>query len=511
MSDASPSAPAVPDLSQLQADLERSFQPSWVADADNPEKLARLANRFARDEPGRPARGRRDPRHAPPGRHDPRHKPATGRPHRKSRDRKHDPRERPQSESRDDHRLAGWKIHFVPDPRGIEGIAKHIKTTARAYALFDLARLVLERPERHLLEFEKSGPAAPPLWQCAADLSLWMSKREAESHALATRLEDFYTVEKIPCEPPKGNFACIAQCGMSGTLLGPPNHHEYQSKLRELHASRFARMSFDAFKARVRMLHDEESLARWREQSSSRTQYTPRADPAAPAPEGPVFKDFSEVEAHFRAHCSPSAIIEVTTDRFRIPGAAVATHGAGPVKHLVREAHEHLWRFPLPMAHGIGGDLHRLGLQIFKSPQNILHASVARPRPLDPADPALAAGIRQILEAIAANPKAPRPEQWKAVLSSRTPPGEETPEAVRNAVAADFAWLLREGHLIDYANGAIAPATKDHPHHRKPKSKKSPQKNPRKHPTKPQQPVKTPGLDTGQKIPDAGFVTTPTL
>jgi hypothetical protein len=474
MSDASPPVPAAPDLTQLQADLERSFQPSWVADADNPEHLARLAGRFADDSIQRHHKGRHDPRRAPKGRHDPRRKPATP-PNRKQRDRKFDSRERerPRPDPREDAALDGWNVRFVPDPRGIEGIAKHIKSTARAYALFDLARLVLDRPERHLVELEKSGTSSPPLWQLATDLSLWTSKREAESHALAARLGDFYTTQKIPCEPPKGNYSCIAQCGMSGTLLGPPNHHEYQSKLRELHASRFTRMPFDAFKARVRMLHDEESLSRWKDQCSFRTEYTPvaRGEAPQPAPDAPVFKEFSEVEFHFRAAIAPSVIAEIAGDRLRVPGSAVETHSAAPVKRLVREALEHLWRFPLPMAHGIGEDLHRLGLQIFKSPRNILHAAVARPRPIDPSNPALAEGIRKILEVIAANPGAPRPEQWKAVLAARTPPGGETTDQVRTAVAADFAWLLREGRLIDYANGSIALATKEHPREDKPAGK----------------------------------------
>ena len=63
----------------------------------------------------------------------------------------------------------------------------------------------------------------------------------------------FYSSEKIPTDPPKGVYTCVAQCGISGTILGPPNYHDYQNQLRKLHAERFARMPFEMYKSRVKI------------------------------------------------------------------------------------------------------------------------------------------------------------------------------------------------------------------------------------------------------------------
>jgi len=56
---------------------------------------------------------------------------------------------------RQDPVLAGWEVRILADPRGIDGLARQIKSTAMAYPLFDLAQLILEKPERYLVELQR--------------------------------------------------------------------------------------------------------------------------------------------------------------------------------------------------------------------------------------------------------------------------------------------------------------------------------------------------------------------
>ena len=67
-----------------------------------------------------------------------------------------------------------------------------------------------------------------------------MSEAQAVRHVLSRHLEKFYRREQIQVEPPKGAYSFIAVCGMSDTILGPPNYHDYQTRLRKLHAERFS-------------------------------------------------------------------------------------------------------------------------------------------------------------------------------------------------------------------------------------------------------------------------------
>ena len=56
--------------------------------------------------------------------------------------------------------LPELNVNLVPDEKGVESLARQIKTTGRAYPLFDIARLILERPERYSVTFTvKKNPA----------------------------------------------------------------------------------------------------------------------------------------------------------------------------------------------------------------------------------------------------------------------------------------------------------------------------------------------------------------
>jgi hypothetical protein len=130
--------------------------------------------------------------------------------------------------------------------------------TGRAYPLFDIAQMILQRPERHIVSFgiKKNAEGKPlqPLFVCALDDSLWLSENEAVEHVLKKHFGTFYQAERTATEPPKGKYTFVAQCGISGVILGPPNYHDYQTQLRKLHTERFSRMPFDTFKSRVKIV-----------------------------------------------------------------------------------------------------------------------------------------------------------------------------------------------------------------------------------------------------------------
>ena len=117
------------------------------------------------------------------------------------------------------------------------------------------------------------GQPIQPLFLCAIDDSLWLSEEEAIGHVLGKHFATFYQTEKTPTDPPKGTYTFVAQCGMSGAILGPPNYHDYQNQLRKLHAERFSRMPFEAFKARVKIVRDEAVVKKWVEDQSFKTEY----------------------------------------------------------------------------------------------------------------------------------------------------------------------------------------------------------------------------------------------
>ncbi len=354
--------------------------------------------------------------------------------------------------------LGGWKVQFICDPRGVEGLAKQIKAGGKAFPLFDLARLVLDKSERYRVEFQReSGPA---LVQVLSDGTVWLNENEAVAHILAHQLEKFYRREQVTVEAPKGAFSCVAECGLSGTLLGPPNHHDYQTKLRKLHAERFGNMPFEAYKNRVRMLKDEASIQKWKDSQTQQDEFYPLVTPEGEEPL--KLANMAAVERHFRQHLAAGEIAPAG-DHVTVPGPAAANDSNGSVVEMVRAALDDLIRFPLPLAHVLGQELTARGLQIFKAHENITYVSVARPKFLDRTANPVSESLSGILEYLESHPSVPRAEQWKALTSQR-PLSSEGDEAKREAaVAADLSWLIHQGHVIDYAKRGLEAARKSSP------------------------------------------------
>lgn len=322
-------APA--DLSGLGLDLNEMFRPSWTKEGAGSAETSRLAASFG-DESG--DRSRRGDSGRGPRRDDRSGKDRGPRTERSGGDRDRGPRrdsrggprgkeggrrdERgPRRHEERHHRepaapppaLEGWKLEVIPEPAAIEGIAKQVRSRAKAYPLFELSRLILKLSDRYSVKLTPLSEETHGLFRAKLDGSLWNSRKEAADHLLAEHLGKFYRRTTVATEPPKGAFTVVAQCGMSGVLLGPPNHHEYTSKVIALHGSKFRNMPFEVFKSRIKMVRDEALIEQWKTDQSTKTVYTPvipgEEDLVAPAPvaieepvtETPVAKEPSEVTA----------------------------------------------------------------------------------------------------------------------------------------------------------------------------------------------------------------------
>jgi hypothetical protein len=65
---------------------------------------------------------------------------------------------------------------------------------------------------------------------------------------------------------------------LSGTLLGPTNHHAYQPQLRSLYEQRFSRrLSFADYQRQIEIVSDPAVVERWKEEARKVTTYCNRA------------------------------------------------------------------------------------------------------------------------------------------------------------------------------------------------------------------------------------------
>ena len=134
-------------------------------------------------------------------------------------------------------------IRFLPYSPAFESVVAQIKSGSVAYSLYALARLFLEKPERY--DVRLTAKAESPLYRLGDNGALSLNREFLEQHAFRLAQSHFYRIDVTESEPIKGNFSNIARCRLSGALLGPTNHHNYQLQLRSLYEQRFSRrMSF---------------------------------------------------------------------------------------------------------------------------------------------------------------------------------------------------------------------------------------------------------------------------
>ncbi|MEI8040523.1 MAG: hypothetical protein WCL11_03885 [Verrucomicrobiota bacterium] len=483
-------------LPDNELDLEKLFLPAW-AQEPSASKYAKYEGETERpDRRGdRDRRGPRPPRRdGPPGprrdgvrpggdrRGPSRPDGAAPRPGFRQGDRP-DPRRFDPRERRDPLPLPEIDLSLRPEEKGVESLARQIKMTGRAYPLFDIAQMILQKPERHTIVFSvkknAEGKPVQPLLVCALDDTLWLSEDEAVAHVLAKHFGTFYQTERTATEPPKGKYTFVAQCGMSGVILGPPNHHDYQNALRKLHAERFSRMPFDAYKARVKIVRDEEVVKKWVDDQSWKTDYV-----CLNLPEAVRLDGMPAVEKHFRETHKDNIIKQV--DTCTLNGAAARALRSPALSRLVRSVWEDQRRFPLQIATVLSQQFAGHGLQFFKVNKTLTHVSVARPHYLDLAQTPVSEGIRRIVEYINAHTKCNRRELIEALAPSPAPAvvvpisGDvqpaAAPEAVQatqeqTAVISDLHWLVHEGHVIEFANGLLETAKKPLPKPAKPEGR----------------------------------------
>ena len=389
-------------------------------------------------------------------------------------------------------------VNITVDENGVESLARQIRMSGRAYPMFDIAQIVLQKPERHQFVFnvvkKPDGQPAQKLFVCALDNSLWLSEAEALAYVLDRHFHTFYQAERTATEPPKGVYTFVGQCGMSGVIFGPPNYHDYQSRLRKLHAERFARMPFEAYKARVKIVRDEAVVKKWVEEQSWKTEYV-----CLNVPDAPRLATREAVEKHFRD--THLATIIQSVDTCTLPGPVARQLRCSGLYRLVRVTWEDQKRFPLRLVTFLSQQFTARGLQFFKRDKTITHVSVARPHYLDLDLAPISDNIKRIINFINTTPRCnrakmiealsptpaqapapvpPPPAQVEATAPAEGAPATPAPAATPVApemtaeqmqLVGDLYWLIHQGHVIEFANGALETAKKPVPRPPRPEPK----------------------------------------
>jgi len=430
-----------PDLFDLK------FLPAWVKETPSENPYAD----FAGEE------------HAPPGSRDRRDRQRTGgerrergpRPPRakeggrnaRERNRRPEPHHPPEARAPAESIAPplAVEVRFVPAAHVLESVLGQIKASHLAYSVFSLGRMFLDKPERYDVRLKAETAL---LFQLGENGPVATEQRVLENGAFLNEKDNFYRTEVTQSEPIKGNFTSVARCRLSGVLLGPTNHHAYQPQLRNLYEQRFSRrMSFPEYQRQIEIVNDPGAVERWKEEARSVTTYvTLQEEPPL------TFTSAVETERHFRQTYLPGLLRsspELTLDG--VVSRQLADRSLG---RLIENAWAQEYRSPSKMMQELIGAFRQAAIHLFRHRKGMLFVFPIRARPFSHGSASVSPAVGAILEALKKDPGINR----KLLLEKLPHEDEAPPEAVEKkklALASDLHWLIGEGHVIEFNDGAL--------------------------------------------------------
>ena len=297
------------------------------------------------------------------------------------------------------------KVDIYPQDEAFEALVKRLRSTVRTYQLFEIAHLLLEKPERYVVVVEnkaKAGEKPAPLFFSVPGHLPFESEEAAINHVLSNHLDLFFDIEEIKVEAPKGNFQMVNRCSVTGDLLGPPNYHRYQEFLQRHYAAKITGMSFDRFASKVETVKEQESIDAWLESMKKGARYTLK-DRQEGEPES--FESLEAVRFFLLQHRKDKIVSSGETIRFA--GRDIERLPKGDIRRSVEAYVEQQLHFPLDSANNIRGRLRRHKFAVYKKGSKGVSFVCAVKRKFRDSKTVFTPSIQGLIEFIEKHPNTP--------------------------------------------------------------------------------------------------------
>jgi hypothetical protein len=433
------------DLKMLPAWVNQPAQEKQYAHVEAEEQRPRGRHSFP-GQRGDKKRPRADGRGPMPKAHRDKGRGQGGGPNRHRQphhDRHKDGRHRPARHETAPQKPLEIAVRFLPHTHALENVVAQIKMNSVAYSLFALARLFLAKPERY--DVQLTPPAGSPLVRLGDNGAIASNRDILERNAFRLAQSDFYRVEISEAEPIKGNFTNVARCKLSGKVLGPTNHHDYQKRLRNLYEQSFSRrMPFPDYQRQIEIVTDPQLVEKWKEEARKIATFSTLRE-ETPA----TFSSATEAEKHFRQQYLPGMIQSV--EEITINGNASRQLPDRALYRLIENEWTRETRSPSHMMQELAAQFRQAGLHVFRHRRGMLFVSPIRVRSLTQ-NAAVSPSIRRIIETLAEAPATHRKELADKLIADLS---SEDAEQAKLALASDLRWLISEGYVIEFNDGTL--------------------------------------------------------
>ena len=387
-------------------------------------------------------------------------------------------------------------VDIYPRDEMFEALTKRLRSTARTYPLFDIAHLILEKPERYVVVVRnkaKKNEKPSPLYFTLVDYLPFETEDAAINHFLNNHLDTLFDSEQIDVEAPKGNFQMVSRCTITGELLGPPNYHRYQDFLQRHYVSKISNMSFDHFTSKVELVKEQELIDAWIESMKKGVRYTLR-EPGQGEPES--FESFEAVRSFLLQNCRGKVVSSGESVRFA--GHSIAQLPDGSIRRSIEMYIAQQLRFPLDTANNIRGRLRRHHFTVYKKGSKGIAYVCSVKRKFRDSKTTFTSSLQRMIDFIEKSPNilaselpqkflgigvkeqdpvklemdeaevAPDKNDSKAEaadsfgsdthglteLKPKSELGEDESQKLSQLIS-DLRWLVTEGYVIEYGDGSL--------------------------------------------------------
>ena len=333
------------------------------------------------------------------------------------------------------------EVKILPDTKALGTIIRKLQGDTHAYKLKDLAYFFLDNPSSILLKVspraaQDGRPAAEPVrfFQCKACGFAALKEEDVVEHVLNVHLGDYYDSKEVECEPPKGNFNCVAKCGLSGVLLGPPNIHEFNGIVREMIRTKYPEMSEEQYRSHIEMVRDADTIEQWRQGATKKTLFFAKGTADQ---EGALGLSREQAEGEFRRTILPSILDQ--PKNLMITAEVAMKSPVKPLQWAVNDALEQERRAPYNMCFALRGAFHHRKLHFFRAN--------------DSRGPEFVSGIEyKEFDAAHAIPEL----AFAAKFVAEHPCCDKSEFPTEGDFEKHLTWLVTTGHAIAFTNGVYS-------------------------------------------------------
>ena len=264
------------------------------------------------------------------------------------------------------------EVKVLPETKALGTIIRKLQSDAHAYKLKDLAYFFLDNPSSVLLKItpKKNTPvhSTPTpstftaFFQCKACGFASTKEEDVIEHVVSAHLADYYDSKEIEVEPPKGNFNCVAKCGLSGVLLGPPNIHEFNAVVKEMIRTKYPDMSEVQYRAHIEMVRDADTIEEWRKSATKKTMFFAKGTADQ---EGAQALTREQAEGEFKRNVLPSML--GTPKNLMITAEVAMKSPVKPLQWAANDALQAERRAPYNMCFALRGAFHHRKLKFFRA------------------------------------------------------------------------------------------------------------------------------------------------